>query len=426
MGILSKTLREFRSDSSTLADPKQWLTDALGARPTASGAFVSEETAMRHAAVYACVRVLAEAIASLPLKTYQLSPDEDARREALTSDLYYVLHDLPNPEMTSFEMRETMQGHVLLWGNAYAYIERAAGRVVALWPLNPARMRVETNERAIRYTYQLRDGSKQVLTRAGGRSDVLHIKGLSADGLVGYSPIRLMREAIGLGLSVDEYGARLFKNSARPGGLISTDKKLGPRGVENVRESLNALHQGNANAHKIAVLEDGLKWQQIGINPNDAQFLETRKFQAAEIARIFRVPPHMIGDLDRATFSNIEQQSLEFVMYTLRPWLVRWEQAIARDVFGERQFYNLKAEFVVEGLLRGDIKTRMESYQIGRNIGLYSANDIRRKEGENPISDPLADKYNLNPPGVQKTNNDPGKQTNNDGQGADNGQKQAA
>ena len=214
-------------------------------------------------------------------------------------------------------------------------------------------------------------------------SDVLHIPGLGFDGLVGYSPIAMAKNAIGMAIACEEYGAKFFANGAAPGGVLEHPGTI--KDPQRVRESWQSTFGGSGNSNKIAVLEEGMKYTPIGISPEQAQFLETRKFQINEIARIFRVPPHMVGDLEKSSFSNIEQQSLEFVKYTLEPWLVRWEQSIQRTLFSPEEKKRYFAKFNVEGLLRGDYASRMSGYATARQNGWMSANDIRELENMDRI-----------------------------------------
>ena len=347
---------------------------------TASGKAVNERTAMQTTAVYACVRILAEAIAELPLHVYRYKPD-GGKEKAFNHPLYYLLHTEPNPEMTSFVFRETLMGHLLLWGNAYAQIIRdGAGRVLALYPLLPGKMTVDrTSSGQLFYEYRTDSGSVTLRPE-----NVLHIPGLGFDGLIGYSPVAMAKNAIGMAIACEEYGASFFANGANPGGVLEHPGVV--KDPKRVRESWNTVYQGSANAHRIAVLEEGMKFQAIGIPPEQAQFLETRKFQINEIARIFRVPPHMVGDLEKSSFSNIEQQSLEFVKYTLDPWVVRWEQAIQKALLLPSEKAVYFAKFNVDGLLRGDYASRMTGYSTGRQNGWLSANDIRELEDMNRIS----------------------------------------
>lgn len=357
---------------------------------TTSGKPVNERTAMQTTAVYACVRILAEAVASLPLHVYEYQ-DDGGKKLVHDHPLYYLLHDEPNPEMTSFVFRETLMSHLLIWGNAYAQIIRdGAGRVLGLYPLLPDKMDVQRDDRGnIYYVYSRNSDENPMFKEYGDirlkAEDVLHIPGLGFDGLIGYSPIAMAKNAVGMTLACEEYGASFFANGANPGGVLEHPGVL--KDPSKVRESWNSVYRGVNNAHKIAVLEEGMKYQQIGIPPEEAQFLETRKFQINEIARLYRIPPHMVGDLDKSSFSNIEQQSLEFVKYTLDPWVIRWEQSLQRSLLlpGEKGKYFIKLN--VDGLLRGDYQSRMNGYAVGRQNGWFSANDIREMENMNPIPD---------------------------------------
>ncbi len=366
---------------------------------TTSGKPVNEYTAMQMTAVYSCVRILAEAVAGLPLHLYKYNAS-GGKEKALSHPLYFVLHDEPNPEMSSFVFRETLMTHLLLWGNAYAQIIRnGKGEVIALYPLMPNRMSVDRDSSgALYYTYTRY--SEEAPTMNGMTvtlrpSDVLHIPGLGFDGLVGYSPIAMAKNAIGMAIACEEYGAKFFANGAAPGGVLEHPGTI--KDPQKVRDSWNAAYQGSSNSHRVAVLEEGMKYQSIGISPEQAQFLETRKFQINEIARIFRVPPHMVGDLEKSSFSNIEQQSLEFVKYTLDPWVIRWEQAISRALLrpDEKKLYF--AKFNVDGLLRGDYVSRMNGYATARQNGWMSANDIRELENLDRIPPELGgDLYLIN------------------------------
>lgn len=357
---------------------------------TTSGKPVNERTAMQTTAVYACVRILAEAVASLPLHVYEYQ-DDGGKKLVHDHPLYYLLHDEPNPEMTSFVFRETLMSHLLIWGNAYAQIIRdGAGRVLGLYPLLPDKMDVQRDDKGNIYYVYSRNSDENPMFKEYGNiklkaEDVLHIPGLGFDGLIGYSPIAMAKNAVGMTLACEEYGASFFANGANPGGVLEHPGVL--KDPSKVRESWNSVYRGVSNAHKIAVLEEGMKYQQIGIPPEEAQFLETRKFQINEIARLYRIPPHMVGDLDKSSFSNIEQQSLEFVKYTLDPWVIRWEQSLQRSLLllGEKGKYFIKLN--VDGLLRGDYQSRMNGYAVGRQNGWFSANDIREMENMNPIPD---------------------------------------
>ena len=347
-----------------------------------SGKRVNERSAMQMTAVYSCVRILSEAVAGLPLHLYQYT-DKSSKEKAVDNPLYFLLHDEPNTEMTSFVFRETLMTHLLLWGNAYSQIIRnGKGEVVGLYPLMPDRMTVNRDEKGrLYYEYMVSSDDAKTLKDGTVRLspyDVLHIPGLGFDGLVGYSPIAMAKNAIGLAIAAEEYGSKFYANGATPSGILEYPGTV--KEPDKVRESWNAGFGGSSNAHKIAVLEEGMKYTPISISPNEAQFLETRKFQINEIARIFRVPPHMVGDLEKSSFSNIEQQSLEFVKYTLEPWLVRWEQAMQRALIPQDDKSKYFIKFNVDGLLRGDYQSRMQGYATARQNGWMSANDIRELE----------------------------------------------
>ncbi|EUB25861.1 portal protein, HK97 family [Streptococcus sp. AS20] len=354
---------------------------------TTSGKTVNERTALQTTAVYACVRILSETIASLPLHVYRYT--EGGKAKDTEHVLYTLLHDEPNPDMTSFVFRETLMSHLLIWGNAYSQILRdRSGQVIGLYPLLPDQMSVHRSEKGkLFYVYNRYEEDNPNFQEKGSivlsQEEVLHIPGLGFDGLIGYSPIALAKNAVGMTLACEEYGASFFGNGANPGGILEHPGIL--KDPAKVRDSWNAVYQGTRNAHKVAVLEEGMSYKQIGIPPEEAQFLETRKFQINEIARLFRIPPHMVGDLEKSSFSNIEQQSLEFVKYTLDPWVVRFEQALKKSLLLPEEKKTHFIKFNVDGLLRGDYQSRMNGYAIGRQNGWLSTNDIRELEELNPI-----------------------------------------
>lgn len=355
---------------------------------SSAGKNVNERSAMQMTAVYSCVRILAEAVAGLPLHLYRYKEDGGKER-AIDNNLYHLLHDEPNKEMSSFIFRETLMTHLLLWGNAYAQIIRnGKGEVVALYPLMPNKMQVDRDENG-ELCYIYTRSSDEAKTMEGVTvyltpRDVLHIPGLGFDGLVGYSPIAMAKNAIGLAIATEEYGAKFFANGAAPSGVLEHPGTI--KDPSRLRENWNSTFGGSANSGKVAVLEEGMKYTPISISPEQAQFLETRKFQIDEIARIFRVPPHMVGDLEKSSFSNIEQQSLEFVKYTLDPWVIRWEQSLSRALLNEDEKRKYFFKFNLEGLLRGDYESRMSGYAVARQNGWMSANDIRELENMDKIS----------------------------------------
>ncbi len=381
MGIVTRLL-EMKSVSAGISKPDAWLVNFLMGSTAKSGAVVNESTALNCMAVYACVKVLAETLSSLPFFVYER--DGESKNRARNHPLYEILHTQPNPEMSSMTFRETLQGHLCLWGNAYAEIEwNNGGYVKGLWPLRPDKTIPFRDDKTkkIFYRIDIPNGPQAVLPA----DNVLHLRGFSFNGLLGYSVVRLMREAIGLALSTEEYGARFFSNSASPSGVLQTGGKLSDTAYERLKKDWMDKHQGLDNAQRIAILEEGMQWQQIGIPPEDAQFLETRKFQKAEIAGGFRIPPHLIGDLEKATFSNIEHQGIEFVVHTMRPWLVRWEQECNIKLLSPLERQRFYSEFLVDGLLRGDTQSRYAAYAVGRQWGWLSADDIRSLENLNPL-----------------------------------------
>ena len=389
----------FRSRDKPVKDRTSGSAYTFFMGGSTAGKNVNERSAMQMTAVYACVRILSEAIAGLPLHMYRYK-DEGGKEKALDHGLYRLLHDEPNPEMTSFVFRETLMTHLLLWGNAYAQIIRnGKGEVIALYPLMPNRMEVNRDTNGMLY-YVYQKSSDDAPTMEGSSvilspSEVLHVPGLGFDGLVGYSPIAMAKNAIGLSMAAEEYGAKFYANGAAPSGVLEHPGVL--KDPAKVRDSWNAAFGGSSNSHKVAVLEEGLKYTLISISPNEAQFLETRKFQIDEIARIFRVPPHMVGDLEKSSFSNIEQQSLEFVKYTLDPWVVRWEQSLYRALLSSDEKNTYFFKFNLEGLLRGDYQSRMQGYSIGIQNGFMCPNDVRELENLDLIPDELGgNKYMVN------------------------------
>ena len=364
-----------------------------------SGKAVTERSAMQMTAVYSCVRILAEAVAGLPLHLYKYT-DGGGKEKAIDHPLYRLLHDEPNPEMSSFVFRETLMTHLLLWGNAYAQVIRnGKNEIIALYPLMPNKMTVDRDsEGHLYYTYYRGDDEaikkKEYAVTLQPR-DVLHIPGLGFDGLVGYSPIAMAKNAIGMAIACEEFGAKFFANGAAPSGVLEHPGTI--KDPSRVRDAWQSQFGGSSNSGKVAVLEEGMKYTPISISPEQAQFLETRKFQINEIARIFRVPPHMVGDLEKSSFSNIEQQSLEFVKYTLDPWVTRWEQSIQRILLTTEEKSKYFVKFNLDGLLRGDYQSRMNGYAIGRQNGWMSANDIRELENLDRIpTEDSGDLYLIN------------------------------
>ena len=364
-----------------------------------SGETVDEKTALQIATVYACVRLLAESVAQLPLHLYKVT-EPDGQEKAKDHPLYKILYREPNPEMTSFSFWEAVMTHLLLWGNAYAQVVRdGKNGVLCLYPLLPENVEIDrTDNGEIYYIYHAYTNEKPGETNKDiifRRDEILHIPGLSFNGLVGFSPIAMMKNALGTTMAVEKYGASFFKNGAQPSGVLEHPGIL--KNPDKLRENWTAIYGGSNNAHKVAVLEEGMQYKAISLPPEDSQFLSTREFGVEEICRIFRVPPHMVQDLKRATFSNIEHQSIDFVMHTIMPWLVRIEQAIIKDVLIEEEQDTYFPKFNVDGLMRGDYKSRMDGYAVGFSNGFLSPNDIRRLENMDLIpAEEGGDDYYLN------------------------------
>lgn len=351
---------------------------------SATGITVTPKTALQSAVVWSCVRVLAESVAGLPLHVFRRR-DERGKDKAFDYFLYPLLHTAPNEEMTSFEFRETQMGHLTLWGNAYSEIVyNNAGVAAELWPLRPDRMEIRRINGELSYVYQLPEsvgGGPKVFDRAR----IMHLRGLGFDGLTGYSVIRYHREAIGLDMATREFGGRFFGNDARPGMVLKHPGVLSDQAHSKLMRSWESRHQGLDKSHRTAILEEGMDLQEIGMPLEDAQFLETRKYERTEIAGLFRVPPHMVADLERATFSNIEHQDLAFVKHSLRSWLVRWEQRMDLDLIPPEDRGRYFTKHNVDGLLRGDSTARGQYFRERFNVGSLTPNDIRELEDENPI-----------------------------------------
>ena len=388
MGVVTRLLRPTEERQVLGEGATAWMLDAFGG-VVSSGVAVSPESSLRYTTVLACVRVLAEGVATLPCLLYERREDNgrETKRRAREHPLYNLLHDAPNQVQTAYEFDEISMAHLALWGNFYAEIEwTPRGQVQALWPLAPWRVTPYWSRQGKAYRVEL---DSTVVTDEKARTladyQVLHIPGFGYDGIEGKSLIRLAREAVGLGMAAERYGATVFGNGAVPGGVLRHPGELSDKAYDRLVASWAERHQGLSNAQRLAILEEGMEYVKIGIPPEDAQFLETRKYQRSEIAAIFRVPLHMIGDLERATFSNIEHQSVEFLTNSLAPWLRRREQRYNRSLLvgTERQRYFV--EYLVDALLRGDTQTRYAAYAIGRQWGWLSVNDIRARENMNPV-----------------------------------------
>lgn len=395
MGLVSKIKTELRDNSGTgLVNPAQWFRDWFaGGPPALSGVAVNEENAVKLIAVYACVRLLSESIAMLPFPLYKAL--KVGKEKANYHPAYTVLHDIANSECTSFQFRQIMMINALLWGYACAEIQRDnAGNIVALWPIptkyiQPTR---NSNTKELVYLVNNPDGSQSALYP----EQVFILPGMGFDNVKAFKPVQLAREAIGLGLATQEFGARFFGQGTNASGIVEYPGKMSDKAYDRYTESMKDKYEGLKNSNRLIFLEEGLKFTQLTIPPENAQFLQTRKFQVVEIARFFNVPPHMIMDFDGATFSNIEQKSLEYVTYSLMPWGVKWEQAVYMCLLtpAERKKFYAKLNF--NALLRGDFKTRTEGYHMMIQDGVWNADEVREFEDQNPQPDGQGQVYLCN------------------------------
>lgn len=372
--------------STDISDPHFWAIDRFGA-PTASNVAVNADTAMKVSTVFACVNLISSVVASLPLVLYKQTGE---RKEPATSHyLYGKLHDEPNSEQTSYQYREMIQAHIALRGNGYAYKEKNGwGRIVNLWPLNPSRMTVKRDQGNLVYEYMY-DFDQQKGIRKIDKykpEDIWHIPALSTDGVMGLSPVTCAREAIGLAMAGENFGAQFFGNKPVPGLIVTHPRTLKEDAKKYLSSSIQEFSQDRR--HKVMVLEEGMEAKDIGITNEDSQFLESRAFQVEDICRFFNVPPFLVHhQRDKAsTFASSQQVSLNAVIFCFQPWLIRWEQSANRALLTpEERKEGYFFKFTLQALMRGDHKTRAEYYAIGRQWGYLSANDCRSLEDMNPI-----------------------------------------
>lgn len=370
----------------SLKDPANWylrngynrLADAHAAHRSVSGAAVTRSTALTSTAVFACTKIISEDVGSLPLFLYRRLAE--GREKAFREPLYRVLHDAPNEETCAIDLRGAMTAHACLTGDGYARIARRPEdkKAVGLHLLQPDAVRTDRDSRQ-RLVYVHKDGNSQEKTY--GVRDVLHLRGFGWDGVHGFNAVKQFRESIGLGLAAEKYAAEFFESDATPSLVLKNPKMMGPEEVRNQKRAfLEALGQD-----KIAVTHSGIELEKISFDPEQSQLDKTRIFQLLEVCRIFRMPPHKLAELSRATFSNIEQQAIEYYTQTLRPWLVRWEQAITRCCLDPIEEADLYAEHAVEGMLRGDFKTQTEGFAKLLEKGVYSINEVRALLNLNPV-----------------------------------------
>lgn len=377
------TGRSFEFRFKVSEEPDSWWYRMFGS-PTSSGEMVTESTAMSFSVVYACIKVISESVAQIPLKVYERLPN-GGKREASSHPLYELLHDWPNDEMTSFTWREAMASHLCGWGNCYSYIDFGRdGRPKAIELLSPDRVkpkRLDSNDKLV-YDVTSRKGQ----TARYAKEQILHVPGMGFDGIVGYSPIRVAAETIGTGMAAQKYIGSFFKNGAVPRGILEHPSNMSQEAQDRLRENWNKTYGGSDNAHKVAILEEDMKFRIVSVNPVDAQLIETMKLSRSQIAGIFRVPAHMINDLDKATFSNVDQLSLEFVKFSLMPWLMRMEYVFNRRLFLPSERGKYFCEFLTDSLLRGDAKSRNEAHRVAIMSGWKSINEVRAEENLEPIA----------------------------------------
>lgn len=383
MGLLDSIVRPRAAlTKENITSSKELYEAMFGGSESATGIAVSPDTAMHYTTVLICVRVLAESVASLPLILYRRRKDGGKDR-ATDHPLYHVLHDRANAWNTAFEYAEGTMVNLAQRGNGYSLVERnRKGQTISLIPLNPDGIEIkQAVDWTPIYSGYLPDNTKR--TFAPG--EIHHIRGPLPRGYVGQSMISLARDAIGLGLAAEKFGSHLYKNGVKPSGVLKHPGKIGPEATETLRGQFEQKYAGLSNSSRPLLLEEGMEWIALSINPDDAQFLETRKFQRSEIAGIFRVPAHLVNDLERATFSNIEHQTLDFVVHSLRPWLKRWEQAVNRDLLAPFERGEYFAEFLMDDMLRGDIKSRYEAYAQAIQNKIMNRNEVRVRENLNPV-----------------------------------------
>lgn len=391
MGIFSRLEKR-----SSLATPEKWLVDwfAGGSVDTKAGAVVTVSSAMQMTAVYSCIDILSRTVGSLPLYLYRRLPG-GGKELARKHPLFGLMRRQPNPEMTAMRYRSTLQGHLASWGNCYSYIDWGGhGYPRSLWPVRPDRVDVQRVNGQLVYKYYPGSDDKKLVSGFDiPRENMLHIPGFGFDGVIGYSPISLAREAVGLGKAAEEFGARFFGSGSHPGMIIEYPNKI--KDPKAMRDALTEVYGGLGKSHKIMLLEDGLKATKVTIDPKDSQFLETRKFQISEIARLFHVPPHMLADVEKSTSwgTGIEEQNIGFITHTMRPWFVLWEEELGRALLLDDEKEEYFFEFDLMALLRGDSAKRWAAYIMGKRNGILNADEIRSWENLNPLPNGEGQKY---------------------------------
>lgn len=391
MGLISRLLVKNYSVADFDRDIRMWL----GGTPTKSGVTVNEQTSLRHLTVFSCVRVRSESFASLPLSVYRRRKNGKGRDEAYDHPIYDIVHSAPNSDMTSMTWRETMNGHLDLSGNCYGLITRnRRGQIIEVYPWDWRMIEPKRNQDTGRIEYHLDDRGKIEILPP---NKVFHVPGLGFDGIKGYSIIQLAREAVGVGMAISEFTARFFGQGMNVGSVFQTDQALGQEAVDKLREQLLEKGAGMANSWMPLVLHSGLKFARIPMPLTDAQFIENIKLNKNEICGLFRVPPHLVADLERATFSNIEHQSIGYVVFSMIPQITRFEQTMNWKLFTpEERQAGYYTKFNVDALLRGDAKSRAEALAIKRQNGVINANEWRELDDENPIEGVAGEAYLVN------------------------------
>lgn len=406
-------LRAIKGGITNPRDPAYWLVKMFGGGPATSGVEVTEDKALSWTALSAGLRISAETLGSLSWGLFErLQPR--GRKERTEDPRHFLLHNEPNPEMTSMEYFETAQAHALWWGGSPSQVVRdGAGRILEVWPLSPDRTLFERVNGALCLRVTLpRDeqggvGGSVVLPP----DEYLWVRGFSTGGLFGARLAQWHKEAIGLGLVTELYSAAFFGRGASAGGILSHPSRISKEAQARLREAIDHQVGGIDRAHRTLILEEAMEWKQTTVDPEKSQLLGLRKFQVSEASRILRIPAHMLGDLERATFSNIEHQAIEFVQHHVRPWAVRWEQRLNRSLFTRAEKQKLYVKADLNALLRGDMKSRFEAYQIGIQQGFLSRNEAREFEDMNPGPaelDTYLEPQNMAPAGQAKKGGDNG------------------
>ena len=390
MNLLAKlNLQIKKVFNLSLTDDKAWdpsLWNLRGSQ-SLSGETVTEETALTYSAVYNAISLISGTVGSLPLHLMQKTGK--TKQIFDKNPLYRVMHTQWNPYMTAMSGRETLTAHVLAWGNGYAEkVRDGYGQLVQLWPISPDRITaIEIRNGVLQYDIKIGNETKIL-----PRDRILHVPGLGFDGLMGYSVVAMARKSIGLGMALETFGSHYFGQGTHPGVIVSHPNQLSPESHSNLKKSLTESYSGLGQAHRLMLLEDGMKLEKIGIPPNDSQFLESRQHQIPEIARWFNLPPHKLKDLTKSSFNNIEAEQTSFVMDSILPWLIRFEQNFFMQLLSvPEQKQNLYFNHIVEGLLRANSKDRAEYYKLMIQNGIMTPNEVRSKENLNPSEDPMAD-----------------------------------